>query len=538
MIGVSLPFRWLLNGGGSLGSRTECFKALKQRGVTSIELRAIRPDESDGNVLRVAEVLWTNGFEITVHSAVKSLETATTDVFSPLTSLLRALRQRSLTVTVHPIAGDNVEMLRALAAFANAHGYSVTIALENNRLLPDKREGDSTALVLAAVREVNLPNVGICFDMGHYLYYRKRNFPDDPFVLPEKAFLSRIVHTHIHALNGFSTHYPLGAYELPLENLLRAMSHTYFGVYNLELSFPRFEDSAEPIPALLGSIDTLSTALPPTARLYDRLREHFDESFRRVTLSLEHADGCAFGLLHASSYLFQTNGFRWAMDVAFRNARTLAKTPASADILLKDTRLMIISHGHADHFEESTVRLLSSLPMRWLIPDFLYEKALSFGIPKEQITVAHAGEVLCIGPLTIRVFESRHFRPVTGKGVKEYGYHVSAQNAPALVFPVDIRNFDSEALPALPPADYCFANVWLGDDAAEAEDYGTLPTEFARFMLHFSDRCIVFTHLYENGRNDANLWKEAHAQLISDAVTALSPKTKTMIPACGEAIPL
>jgi hypothetical protein len=55
-------------------------------------------------------------------------------------------------------------------------------------------------------------------------------------------------------------------------------------------------------------------------------------------------------------------------------------------------------------------------------------------------------------------------------------------------------------------------------------------------MLHFSDRCIVFTHLYENGRNDANLWKEEHARLISEAVTALSPGTGTLIPECGETI--
>ena len=538
MIGVSLPFKWLLTGGGSLGSRAALLSALKERGTESIELRTVRPDHDAADVLRVAELLWNSGFQITVHSSVKSAETAAEDVFSPLSALLRALRQKHLTVTVHPIDGDNVQMLRGLSKVITMHGYPVTVALENNRLLPDRSEGDSAALVLAAVKETALPNVGICFDMGHYLYYRKKNFPNEPFVLPEKSFLSRVVHTHIHALNGFSTHYPLGTHELPVKELLNALSFEYFGVYNIELSFPRFEAISEPVPALLGSVDALKASLPRTARLYDRLRLEFDESFRRMLLSLERVSGSAFGLIHASSYLFSTNGFRWAMDVAFRNIRRLAKTPAIADVLLKQTELMIISHGHADHFEESTVRLLSALPMRWLIPDFLYEKAISYGIPKERITVAHAGDVLCIGPLTIHVFEGHHFRPVTGQGALEYGYHVSAMDAPSLVFPVDVRDFSLTGLPSLPPADYCFANVWLGDNAAAASDYGERLTEFARFMLRFSDRCIVYTHLYENGRNDANLWTEEHARLISDAVTALSPTTKAIIPECGELIEL
>ena len=64
-------------------------------------------------MLRVANILWDHGFQVTVHSAPRAVESAVEDVFEPLTHMLAHMRQRELIVTIHPVVGDNVAMLIA-----------------------------------------------------------------------------------------------------------------------------------------------------------------------------------------------------------------------------------------------------------------------------------------------------------------------------------------------------------------------------------------------------------------------------------------
>ena len=535
MIGVSLSFDWLCGAPHPLGNVAEVLDGLKRRGVESVELRAVCPHHTAKQVARAAGLLWDHGFQVTVHASPTSCETAVDDVFAPLTELFAHLRQECVTITLHPLVGDNAAMLMSLADCAESRGYPVVLALENNRLLPDKTEGDSAVLVLEAVETVDRPNVGICFDMGHYLYYLKQNCPDKLDRLPGKNFFKRVVHTHIHALKDKKTHFPLGTFDLPLDPLLEALCHEYFGVYNIELDFPRFAKLCEPRKALFGSVDVLRDAMPYCARLYDDIRRNFDRRFLNALDALsEPRQGTRFALIQSSAYLFQTNGCRWAMDVAFRNAYRLTKTPSLVASLLAGLDLMVISHGHSDHFEECTIRALAQTEMRWVIPDCLVERALSYGLREEKVLVARAGETLQVCGLTILPFRGRHFRPVTSKGTDEYGYHISAPDAPSMAFPVDVRDFSLDGLPLLPPADVCFANVWLGDKNGFAADYGDRLEEYVRFMLHFSDKNILFTHLYENGRRNADMWRVEHAELLSDAVHALSPETCTAVPNPGE----
>ncbi|MBQ8397803.1 MAG: MBL fold metallo-hydrolase [Clostridia bacterium] len=274
-------------------------------------------------------------------------------------------------------------------------------------------------------------------------------------------------------------------------------------------------------------------------QLHEDLRLHFDARFRRALTVFDGSErGTRFALVQSASYLFNTNGFRWAMDLAFRQAYALAETPAQAAALLGDAELMLISHGHGDHFEERTVRQLAGTGMRWVIPDFLTEKATEWGISPEKMLIARAGERLRVGPLTILPFPGRHFRPVSGKGVPEYGYHISAEAAPSLVLPVDTRDFALKGLPDLPPADYCFANVWLGDKNALSGDLSAPCDVFARFMLRLCPKNILLTHLYENGRADDSMWRDEHAHMVADAIHALSPETRVIVPHSGEILDL
>lgn len=538
MIGVSLPIKWLISGEGLDVDREDLLRKLKARGVRSIELRTVAPTHSPDDVSAVANMLWDRGFLISVHGRVKSAKTAVSDVFSPLQKILTSLRQAKLNITVHPVKGDNVAMLCELADHIENNDLPVTIALENNRLFPDKTEGDSAALVLEAVKKADRACLGICFDFGHYLYYRLKNFPQEPVIFPPKEFFKRVIHTHIHALNGLRTHFPLNRYQMPLGDIFNKLSHEYFGLYNIELDFPRFCEIHGIEESLLGSVDVLRDNLPICAKLYDDIRDNFDGWFSSAMTALEGDRGVKFGLIHSTSYLFNTNGYRWGMDLAFRNARKLVGTPKKCAELLGNLDLMIISHGHNDHFEKITVKALAKTDVEWVIPDFLYESALECGIVPNRIHVAKENEELQIGKLTVLPFKGRHFRPDTGKGIEEYGYYVTSKNAPSLVFPVDVRDFSLEGLQGIPKADYCFAHVWLGDKSGLKDDYSPIDRKFAEFMLKLSDKNIFLAHLYENGRKDEDMWRECHAEIIKSRIAELSPATRVTVPKCGEIIEL
>lgn len=539
MIGVSLPFEWLLGKEEPLGNNIDSIlQALKARGVDSIELRTVFLRHAPSDVLRVAELLWSYGFNITVHVKAHSAELAVSEVFDPLAEVLANLQQERLTLVLHPIVGDNVSMLNALADYRDSHGYPVTIALENNRLLPDKSEGDSAALVYDAVCQADRENVGICFDTGHYAYYLRKNHPSLPFTLPAADFWKRVLHTHIHALDGLKTHFPLGSFELPLPEILGALSYKYFGVYNIELDFPRWKDQIDPQTALLDSVSYLAQNLPPCAKLYMQLRKEFDVKFQNACKIFEKTSGTHFALLHSTFYLFNTNGFAWALDPAFRAIRNLAKAPQKAATYLRPLSLIAVTHAHEDHFEKETVALLAENDTKWLIPDFMEEKALAYGIKPQNMIVAHEGDTVTIGPLTILVFRSNHFRPVTNKGVPEYGYRISAPNAPSLLFPADVRNFSIEEFPALPGADYAFCNVWLGDRNDSPETRAGRIEPFARFALRLSQKTIFLTHLYESARRDSDMWREEHAQCIQRTISTLSPDTSVQIPSIGDILEL
>lgn len=530
MIGVSLPFGWF----SDAADITPMLIRLKNHQVGSVELRTVRPHHQPDAVLAAANTLWDAGFQITVHGSVSTLETAVDDVFAPLSQLLPALRQDSLNITIHPIVGDNTAMLLALSDHILRQKLPVTIALENNRRLPDKTQGDSAALVLEAVEKADRPNVGICFDMGHYAYYVKKNHPENPGMLPGKDFWKRVIHTHIHAMKELRTHFPLGVYELPLEQYLEQLSFGYFGVYNLELDFPRIAPEWTPEAALDQSLPYLRSKLHHCARLYDEVRENFDTWFHSALQVWEREEN-AFSLIHSSSYLFHTNGCKWGMDIAFRNARYLAKSPAKAAQLLKDMQLLVLSHGHRDHYEESTLKALSDNDTLFLVPDFLEERTLALGIPAQKLVIAKPGQPVTLFGITFLPFESSHYRP-DGRGVREYGYYVTAPDCPSMAFPVDIRDFTKKA--ELPPADYCFSNVWLEDNSADRWAWEPVAQPWAEYMLKFSDRHIFLTHLYEDGRPDNRMWRAEHVEAVREALTRQSPGTTVTVPLRGQCISL
>lgn len=537
MIGVSLSYKWLLTGGDGYGLDVrKTLTELSRCGVDSIELRTVLPGDSPEGVLSVAERLWNFGFNITVHSRMHSAKSAVSDVLDPLRPLLCSMKQEKLVIVLHPIIGDNVAILNALADDIEKNGYSAVIALENNRLMPDETEGDSAAYVLDVVKAVNRPAVGICFDMGHYMYYRRKHHPESSQVLPPADFIKRTVHTHIHALAGLKTHFPLVGYDLPLDELCRGIAWGYFGVYNFEPDLPRWGGAIDPLPAILDSVAQLKERMPFCARMYDGIRRNFDDGFRRALTVYDGIpeQGTRAALVNSSGYLFNTGGYLWAMDIAFRYARHLAKTPALVADLLKDVKLMVVTHGHVDHFEEETVRLLAKTDMLWVIPDFLYDNAIEWDVKPENIVVARKNESICIDKLTIVPFAGKHFRPIVGTGIEAYGYHISADGHPSMAFPGDVRDYSRVGLESVPEADCCFGHVWFGDGNSFDASHSEIAKKQAEFLLSFSNRHIVLAHLYENGRRDQDMWREEHADELSEMIKQLSPATRITVPHHGD----
>ena len=267
----------------------------------------------------------------------------------------------------------------------------------------------------------------------------------------------------------------------------------------------------------------------------DRIRREFDRDFRRALGVLDRKEGLSVSLARPTFYLFSFGGYRVAVDPAFRAARRMAETPALAGELLRDLDLIVITHGHGDHFEESTVRLLAGNRARWIIPGFLAEKATSFGLPEEKITFAEKGRPVAAGPLTLLPFEGHHFRPDTGKGVPEYGWYITAEGLPSVVIPGDTRDYS--ALPEVPKADICFAHVWLGDGLEDAP-FHPLARDMAEFALRFSEKALILTHLYESGRKDGRMWTREHAEEVAREIASFSPATRVIIPRQGEIIDL
>lgn len=579
MYGVSLPYSWLRDGGTLFGeeavpgARSGFFRRLRAWGAECVEIRVVKRKSNPANVLKIARELWDNGLRISVHGEIKRADSAVRDVFGPLSEVLENIprsRQGVINVTVHAVDGtgedgsadrleENVRMLNALADHILQNHLPVSIALENSRKMPDKTEGDSVALVTAAVSAVRTrlkaeghyiplhrtgfnPVIGTCFDMGHYAWYREQAAPDAPYEPPCKEFLSYTIHTHIHALDpGSHTHFPLTAENhLPLVENINALGKNYAGILNLELGFARFENLMTPGDAVRESLAKLDGSLSPTKKLFAELRRDFTNELTRAcsVLTTPTTEGTRFSLIHSTFYVFNTCGTRWAMDPALRRAGSITDAGEKIADLMRGTEYILITHGHEDHFEPEMISALKELGIKWVIPEFLTDDAIAAGIDRKNIITARAGEKMELGALRVIPFTGRHFRTTNGKGVPELGYLVSAENSPTLLFPGDVRDYNPAGFPdfvreyGIRP-DILFSHIWLGDYVANGDSY-PYTEDYLRLTLSFGAQRILLCHLYESGRKANGMWRVEHAQMLAREIAARNPSVRTDIPRRGE----
>ena len=142
---------------------------LQAAGCTHIELRVIRAGVPEELISGAAEAVRTAGLQLTVHGA---LADEPAEVFWGRLEPVLAV-QNGLCVTVHSAASreETVRLLRRTGEYAQIHYPCARLALENNR----SRKGDNMDLVecggvSSTAAETGLPNIGTCWDFGHFYW--------------------------------------------------------------------------------------------------------------------------------------------------------------------------------------------------------------------------------------------------------------------------------------------------------------------------------------------------------------------------------
>ncbi len=218
--------------------------------------------------------------------------------------------------------------------------------------------------------------------------------------------------------------------------------------------------------------------------------------------SEDSPEDCAW-LMYSANYLLRTGNIRWAIDpLTLKNRLPLAPAvPAAHD--LEKLSFVLLTHFHADHLDFGLLHDLRELPIRWVIPEWLVDQAVSrAGLPQARIWIPKIAQPLELDGLRVTPFAGLH-----GK-IPAIAYQVEF-GGKRWLFPGDTREYESWRLPFFEPVDVLFAHLWLGKGCALDENPALLAS-FGRFILDLQPRRIVVTHLEELAREAPDYWDWSH----------------------------
>ena len=515
--GIKLPYD-ILTGEMSEISRAICdafggvdgLLAYFAANLDAVEIATVSLKTEGDALLAACRRCASYGLFVTVHGSLDGV-TEADSFWKPYLPLLASGLQESYTVTVHPLSDptESERILRAVCAKAETEGYPVTLMLENQRDKNAQYPHRLCRQVAERVRAINSSCLRMCFDFGHHLSNIRLNGMDfDPF---DAEIFPLVGHTHIHAVSGSDTHFPLyGGETLLEENLTGLMRCGYDGVLTLELLPGRYMDRFDIRESIVSSVSILKTAVHQTAAKLCAAADFSENYVSHVQSVRSAAEGaaCGFGVIGTAAYLIRMGETSIAVDPS------LWELPVGADgrrvllDLLATCDAVIITHTHADHFDRE---LIAELPpdVPLYLPDFL-------SCERENVIVTHDGASYRIGNVTLHVFASAHSEMhADGSlgGVPEYGFAIEYGGAFA-VFPTDVRTYE-KAHTTFSPTKALIAHLWLGRAQGLNVHDNPCAERFCAFAESFGSERIFLSHLWDVRREILDMWTDANAELVT-----------------------
>lgn len=512
-------------------------RSLRALGVTHVELRSPTAQDTAETLLTAARAVWAAGLAVTLHWALPEPLLPFAESCPAVLPLLEEakLHQPYVTVTVHShVTGDETDK-RPAAEKTNrqlqlwsvdALRYGFRLALELNR---DKKNGDPSVTcegVLSMLEGLDAQTVGICFDFGHY-YSNTR----DASQLPPQAFLRRVTHTHIHAMENGVTHYPFGPQaKLPLDAYVQALAgEGYEGIYDLELSFERYPERLprhalrESLKALKGALYRVQRRVQTGTAVLAAQAQAYPAALQAMAKSLAAQQNDRFYTFCASGQVFCVGGRRFAVDIAIRDAAARNASIAAVRQLLEQIPVVFFTHEHDDHFNFSMLRQLADLDCIWVVGDSLSKELLAAsGLRPETLRLVRPGDVFAVNGINVEVFEGRHYDPDgSGTGVPAVSYLLTV-GGKRIFLPADLRDYGVDRLPEIAPPDVMFANIWLGRGLALDTDDGAYE-EFCDYVAYYQPKRVFLGHLWEAMRTPEDMWRWEHAGRIMDGLARRMP---------------
>lgn len=259
----------------------------------------------------------------------------------------------------------------------------------------------------------------------------------------------------------------------------------------------------------------------------ENARATYPSLWRNLILEWQSAKLDAAWLTYAANYLFFTAGLRWALDPFSFLTRIGGEGQPDFATDLKMLNLVVLSHAHSDHFDPILLKAIASLPLTWVIPDFMLDQVNEITrLDQQQVIIPKPGQTLRFANLVLTPFEGLHMH--AEGGVPEMGY-LAEFSGKRWLFPGDFRSFNLSALPYFGRLDGVFAHLWLGK-AQACTDRPSQLENFCQFFAGLEAERIVISHLHEYGRDADDFWDERHYMMAEDCIQNLNEKLK-VIPA-------
>ena len=255
----------------------------------------------------------------------------------------------------------------------------------------------------------------------------------------------------------------------------------------------------------------------------ENARATYPSLWRNLILEWQSAKLDAAWLTYAANYLFFTAGLRWALDPFSFLTRIGGEGQPDFATDLKMLNLVVLSHAHSDHFDPILLKAIASLPLTWVIPDFMLDQVNEITrLDQQQVLIPKPGQTLRFANLVLTPFEGLHMH--AEGGVPEMGY-LAEFSGKRWLFPGDVRSFNLSALPRFGRLDGVFAHLWLGKAQACADRPSQLEN-FCQFFASLGANRIVISHMYEYGRDAEDFWDDRHFEMVAECIKEFDAKLK------------